>query len=115
MKNRINRVLNLLAYLSLCFMAGTGLMMWFRLPPRQGRLTGGHHGEFPTIFGLDRHDWGQWHFYIAVAFLLVIVAHLVMNRVWLCKIAGCKRTWPLWTGLALGLAIVLLFILAPVR
>lgn len=113
MRNVINRALNLLLYLALCFMAGTGVVMWLRLPPRQGRR---HGAGPPTVLGLDRHDWGEWHFYCGAAFLLLILMHLVMNWTWLRKIAAGKgKAWRLWGGLALGAGIVLFFVFVPVR
>lgn len=113
MKNWINRVLNLLLYLALCFMVGTGIVMWFRLPSQQGRR---HGAGPPEILGMDRHEWGNWHFYFGAAFSVLILAHLVMNWTWLRKIAaGRGRQWRLWAGLALGAAIIVFFSVVPVR
>jgi hypothetical protein len=108
-KNTINRVVNLLLYLLLCFMLGTGLLMWLRLPP--GSRGGGGH---LTVMGLNRHAWGDWHLWAALAFVALSVAHLVMNWVWMMKIAGSKRAWRVWLGIGAGLAIVTILALLPV-
>ncbi len=109
MKNLINRVLNLLLYLSLCFMVGTGLMLYLRLPARS---RGG--GGFSAL-GMDRHEWGDWHFYVALSFFTLCLVHLYMNWTWLVKIAASKHLWRLWVGLAVGAAIILFFLLIPVE
>ncbi|MCC6682581.1 MAG: DUF4405 domain-containing protein [Phycisphaeraceae bacterium] len=116
MKYWIRRVLNLLLYLSLCFMLGTGLLMWLRLPHGLGRASGGRHGEpLAQVFGLTRHEWGDLHLYVALGFCSVMLVHLVINWAWLTRIAGYRRGWPLLAGLMTGLAIVAVFLLAPVR
>jgi len=128
-KNTINRVLNLGLYLAMCFLVGTGVLMWLRLPPgsshvgrrgdgggvghRHGR-SGGGEGEGPlTVLGMDRHDWGDLHLYTGLVFLVIGVAHLWFNRVWLKKIAASNKAWRLWAGLAAGAAIGVLPLVLP--
>ncbi len=114
MKNWIRRVLNLLLYLSLCFMLGTGLMLWLRLPHGQGRAGGGRHGEpMPSLLGLTRHEWGDLHLYVALGFCAIMLVHLLLNWAWLTRIAGFRKGWPLWVGVAVGAAIVGMFLLVP--
>ena len=108
--NPINKVLNLALYLALCFLLGTGLLMWLRIPAGQGRGKGGAGAE---LLGLGRHDWGNWHTNAALALVGLTLFHLVMNMPWLMKIAGGKHKWHLYSGLLAGAAIVLFFALYP--
>ena len=116
-QNPLNRVLNLALYLILCFMIGTGWIMWQRLPRGSGHGPGrGQQGrETPAILGLTRHEWGDWHLYAGIAFLALSVLHLILNWTWLVKIAASRHAWRLWTGLAAGAAIIAILALLPVR
>lgn len=108
MKLAIRRILNLLLYLSLCVMAGTGLLMQYRLIP------GNRGGQGLQLLGWNRHEWGDIHTWAAYVFVALVMVHLVMNWSWLVKIAGSGRAWPLAAGLIAGIAIVAAFLLLPV-
>jgi hypothetical protein len=106
MKNPIHRALNLSLYIAFCLMLGTGVIMEYRLPPGSGRMS---------VLGLTRHQWGDWHYYIALAFLLLVFWHLWMNRIWLHKIAGRMKSWRVVLGLFAGVALVVGMILLPIQ
>lgn len=108
MKTLISRVLNLLLWLTFCAMAGTGLLLAFRMPP------GSRGGAGLTALGMTRHEWGDWHTWIGYAFLVLLVAHLAMHWQWLWKIAAQRKTRPLLVGLGLGLALLIWLALQPV-
>lgn len=105
---RLNRALNLLLYINFCILTGTGLLLWFRLPPRRGGPTR------PEAFGLGRHEWGDIHSWLSVVFIALIVAHLVLHWKWLRTVAAKQHPVLLWGGLMAGLAILLAFLLVPV-
>jgi hypothetical protein len=105
MKNTINRILNYALYILFCLMIGTGCVLHFRLPPRSGRAS---------MLGWTRHEWGEIHTWIAYAFILLIVIHLVMHRVWLIKIASSRHAWKLWGGLLVGVLLIAFFAVYPV-
>jgi hypothetical protein len=105
---QLNRALNLLLYINFCVLAGTGLLLWLRLPPRRGGPTR------PEAFGLGRHEWGDIHSWLSVVCIGLVVAHLVLHWKWLRTVAGKQHPLLLWGGLMAGLAIVLAFLLAPV-
>ncbi len=120
-QNPVNRVLNLVLYLLLCFMVGTGWVMWQRLPRGSGhgggRGRGAIEGEASragdALLGLTRHEWGDWHLYAGLAMLALSVLHLLLNWAWLVKIAASKQAWRLWAGLVAGVAVVGFFVLWP--
>ncbi len=109
MKNFRMRVLNYLLYLAFCLMVGTGLLLAYRLPP------GSRGGRGLRFFDLDRHTWGDIHLWISFAAMVLVVLHLVLNWNWVRKIAVSRRVWMLLGSLGFGLALIAIFLFAPVR
>jgi hypothetical protein len=103
-RSAVPRVLNGLLWLVFCGMAGTGLLLAFRLPP------GSRGGAGLTAMGLGRHDWGDVHAWLSYAFLALIAAHLALHWRWLWQVAAKRHAWPLVVGIGAGL--VLMFWLA---
>lgn len=108
MRMILRRSLNLLLYLSFCVLAGTGLLMAFRLIP------GSRGGRGLHVLSWDRHQWGDFHTWFAYAFMALVCIHLAMNWAWLAKVAARGRLWRLVLGLILGAAIVIGFLFLPV-
>lgn len=100
LKNSLKRVLNLLLYLSLCGLVGTGALLTWKLVPRS-RGGGGLQ-----VLGMDRHEWGDLHFWLGATMVVVTVAHLLLNWQWLKKIASSGKMWRLVMGLLVGLMII---------
>ena len=107
-KNPLKRVLNLILYLSFCFLIGTGLLLAYRLPP------GSRGGHGLSVLGMSRHDWGGGHLWAGFVMMAAGFAHLLMNWMWLKKIAAKSHVWIALGGVMLGLAIILVFLLLPV-
>ena len=57
----------------------TGLLMWFVLPA---------HSRGATVWSLDRHSWGELHFYAALVVLAMLLAHLAVNWGWVCNVVA---------------------------
>jgi hypothetical protein len=108
MRATINRVLDLLLYFEFCALTGIGLMLAWRLPP------GSQGGRGLTVLDMCRHEWGDIHLWVGIAFIATVVAHLLMHWKWLKTVASRMRSWPLWGGLLAGVAVVLVFVLWPV-
>jgi hypothetical protein len=109
-KNALSRGLNGLMFLGGCFLAGSGWLLDERLP--RGR---GEGGVRPTLLGLGRHDWGEWHAWVGYTMAGLVVVHLALHRRWLVKIAAAQKPWRLAAGLAAGLAVAGFFLFAPVK
>jgi len=89
-------------------MAGTGLLLAFRLPP------GSRGGRGLSAWGLARHEWGDWHTWLCYAFLALILAHLALHWRWFWQVAARRKLWPLLLGFGLGLALLFALALQPV-
>lgn len=103
------RLLNFLLWISFCAMAGTGLLLAFRMPP------GSRGGRGLEAFGLGRHEWGDLHTWISYAFMATIVLHLALHWRWFWQVAARRRAWPMVAGFGLGLLLLLLIALQPVH
>ena len=103
-----NLIVDGLAFTGFLLLVTTGVLMRYVLPPGSGRRA--------AIWGLDRHGWGDLHFWIAVTFLLVLALHLVLHWRWIVSVLrGRPREGSgLRVGLGLtGLAAVVALALAP--
>lgn len=110
----VRRVLNLLLWLSACFLAGTGFALRWKFPHGPHRGSGGGGGL--ELLGLTKHDWGTLHTWVGVSFAVLVLAHLVMAWPWLkSAAAGRKRLWAVLAGLVIGLAIPVGLVLSPVQ
>jgi hypothetical protein len=89
-------VIDSIAFVAFVLLASTGLLMRFVLPSGSGR--------FRALWGMDRHEWGQLHFWIAIVMLSAIALHLVLNWKWVvCMVRGQR---PERAGVRTALAVV---------
>jgi hypothetical protein len=72
-RNRAHLLVNLLSYLVFLGLASTGFLMAYRLPP--GTCT-------DSMLGFTRHEWGDFHFYLSLGFVGLLVVHLLLNWKW---------------------------------
>jgi hypothetical protein len=108
-KNVWKRWIDLTLYLVSCAIAGTGLLLGYRLPHGHGA------GSIVTFLGHGRHDWGSVHTWLAYVAIVLVVLHLVLNREWLVKIAASGRLPRLAAGIFAGLLIGSAFLVLPVE
>lgn len=79
-RSNLNFVIDSVAFFLFLLLASTGILIFFVLPPGSGNLT---------IWGMNRHGWGDIHFWTAMGFLLTMVIHLIMHWSWIVtKIKG---------------------------
>ncbi len=88
-RTTLNFIVDALGFADLLFLATTGVIMRWVLPPGSG---GGHArgfrggrppAEANDLLGLGRHDWGNIHFVLALLFVLLILVHLVLHWTWI--------------------------------
>ncbi len=96
----VNLSVDAAAFAAFVLLTSTGVLLRYVLPPGSGHRT--------ILWGLDRHDWGQIHFWISMAFLACLAIHLVLHRRW---IASMTRGRPR-EGSALRVALGIVGLLA---
>jgi hypothetical protein len=57
-----------------------------------------------TLWGWTRHEWGEFHFWVAWTMMAVLAMHLVLHWKWIVGIVRGKPSEASGTRLALGCA-----------
>jgi len=70
-----NFLVDAVAFAAALLLAATGVFVRYVLPPGSGR--------FSTVWGMDRHDWGQIHFWIAILLMAALGLHLFLHWHWI--------------------------------
>ena len=65
-KPELNFLIDTLAFFLFLCLISTGLLIYLIMPPASGL----------SVWGMDRHEWGEIHFWIALTFLVLMVIHL---------------------------------------
>lgn len=77
-RSSLNLLVDIATFLLALAMTITGLTIRWLLP----RHTGGRL----TIWGGDRHAWGDVHYYLAWILAGLVVVHVAMHWKWVCSI-----------------------------
>jgi len=85
-KNKLHLLVDVLAYLVMLGLASSGLVLAFVLPPGTGGRHGGHKAL--TMLGRSRHEWGDIHWYLAIALLVLVAIHVVLHWKWVTNSIG---------------------------
>jgi hypothetical protein len=95
-RTNLNFIIDAAGFAGFIFLTATGVLVRYVLPPGSGHHT--------TLWGLDRHEWGSVHFWIAIGFLCVLALHVVLHWRWIvCVIRGRPREG---SGVRLALGVV---------
>lgn len=78
-------VVNFVLFLGLVF---TGIVIKYVLPAGSARPRGGGHGfhggrPVLTLWGWDRHEWGELHLGLAILMVVAVAIHLIQHRRWI--------------------------------
>jgi len=88
-RTTVNFIVDLIAFIDLLFLAFTGFIIKFILPPGSGgRGQGFRGGRGPAegireLWSMTRHEWGDIHFYLSVAFIVLILVHIILHWTWI--------------------------------
>jgi hypothetical protein len=110
-RSDLNFTIDALAFIGLVLLIVTGLIMRFVLPP----FKGGHRGETgpSLLWGWDRHQWGDFHFWIAAGLMVVLVVHLFLHWKWIVSVVQGKPREGSGIRVSLGiLSLVILMVVA---
>ena len=95
-RTSLNLSVDAAGFIGFVVLASTGVLVRYVLPPGSGKRS--------QVWGLDRHEWGAIHFWIAVGFLAVLALHLVLHWRWIAAVVAGKRSDA--SGVRFGLGLV---------
>jgi len=106
-KSNLIAIIDLVAFVAFLFLTTTGVLLRYLLPERSG--------HWKTILGLNKHEWGTLHFWIAVVLLLVLALHLLQHKKFIHNVFRGRNKEKMSVRIALGIigliAIILLAML----
>ena len=73
-KHTQNLVIDFISFVCLAVLLLTGFLLHLRLPH-------GSHGA--TVLGLSRHQWSEFHFWVAIIFTAGIIVHMILHIPWI--------------------------------
>ena len=110
MNTKIARtVTDIAMFVTMCMVAGTGLLLHYRLVP----WSRGGHGL--SLLGLSRHEWGTYHLGVAYLLLALVLVHIALNYAFIKNCIANKRTWAVFALGLIGAAIISAFLLLPIE
>jgi hypothetical protein len=74
----LNFTIDTVAFVTFVFLVSTGILMHYILPPSSG--------NFNELWGMNRHTWGQIHFWVAIVFITSLVVHLFLHWKWIVNV-----------------------------
>jgi len=77
-RSALNIIIDTLAAAVMLGMIATGIIIRFTLPPGSGRTL--------SVWGLTRHQWGDLHFWLALAAVAIVVLHLALHWTWVVSV-----------------------------
>jgi hypothetical protein len=78
-KAKINFITDALMFLVMMAMAGLGFLMKYVLVPGRERWVKYGRNINLTLFGWERHDWGDLHLDLGLIFLGLLVVHIILH------------------------------------
>ncbi|MGV7222214.1 MAG: DUF4405 domain-containing protein [Nitrospinales bacterium] len=88
-RSELNFIVDAIALVGVVALTSTGLMIRFILPPFQGGR--GKYTSPMMLWGLDRHQWGEIHFWISIGLMAVLVFHLFLHWRWIISVV-CNKS-----------------------
>ncbi len=102
----LNLIFDALALVGLILLIATGLIIRFVLPPLKG------NPESPyTLWEMNRHQWGDIHFWMAIGLFIVLVIHLYLHRKWIVSMVQGKSEQGFGLRSMIAISILLLLLI----
>lgn len=77
-RKNIHFIVDVLAFIAFTLMTSSGVLLRYMLPPGSGR--------FSSLWGMNRHDWGDVHYWISIALFVLLTIHLLLNWQWIVAV-----------------------------
>ena len=70
-RSSIILLIDAIYFICFLFLTSTGILIHYLLPAGSGKWS--------SIWGMNRHEWGETHFWISVLFFSVLSIHLILH------------------------------------
>ncbi len=85
-KAKLNFVVDTLMFLGMAILAGIGFLIKFvLLPGKERAIVYGSNVEL-YFLGLDRHEWGTFHLYVAYILIALLAVHIILHFKWIASV-----------------------------
>lgn len=113
-KSKINFIVDACMLLGGASLAGIGLMMKYVLLPGKERMALYGRNVNLTLFGLDRHEWGTIHLWLAYGISALLLVHLALHLQWIAAMVKklVRQRWQ-YTLTILFVLLCLALVVAP--
>ena len=86
-KTRLNFIIDSAAVIIFAAVTATGFIMMYVLPPGTGGCGrhahgGAGRGHIRELLGMSRHQWGEIHYWLAVALIILMAVHIYLHWEW---------------------------------
>lgn len=81
-KHTQNVVVDIVSFVCMIILMVTGILIHFKLPK-------GSKGA--TVWGLSRHEWGEFHFWVAAVLIVAITFHVLLHIPWIKGVVYPKK------------------------
>lgn len=84
-RTTLNFTIALISFVDLLCMVATGMIMMYVLPPGTGGggFRGGRTEGAELLLSLSRHQWGKIHYCLALVFIVLMTAHVLLHWEWI--------------------------------
>lgn len=101
-KPELNFVVDAIAFFLFLCLISTGFLIYLIMPPASGL----------SVWGMDRHGWGEIHFWIALTFLALMVIHFILHWTWIkTKVKGKSKSGHISKTRSIIAIVLILFVL----
>ena len=92
---QLNLLIDVLAFAAFAALTATGVLMHFTLPAGTGHSA--------NVLGLNRHGWGEIHFWTACTLFALLCVHLILHWQWIVAMVRGRKAEAAGRRIALGL------------
>ena len=80
-KHTQNVIIDMVSFVCMVILFVTGAVLHYRLP---------HGSHNATLLGQSRHEWADFHFWVALIFVAGIIVHMVLHIPWIKSVLTPK-------------------------
>lgn len=106
-KTKLNLIIDIILLIAMAGIAGIGFLVKYIMPCGHAVKHSGAQVYASNLWGMDRHGWGDIHWYLGIIFLVLLLAHIILH--WKMISAMFKQLIPN-EGLRTVVAVVLVLI-----